>query len=111
MFVEKAFDLLADAVHALIGYNHLVDLRQELRGVFRSPFRYREGAILLSFVEFDVCTRISLGELKEYPALGKLCRRNIGKLFDNFVLGAVEAVSLRIPTGIVARIRCGLGCG
>src|SRR5215471_17146792 len=58
-FAENAFDLLANAVHALIGDNHLVYVGKETRRLVRSPFRYGEGAILLLFVEFDICARIS----------------------------------------------------
>jgi len=68
-FAENAFDLLANAVHALIGYNFLIDGGEETRGLFRSPLRYGESAIILLFVEFDICARISLRDLKEYSAL------------------------------------------
>jgi hypothetical protein len=90
--------LLANAVDAFISDNRLVDFGEETRGLFRSPFSYGEGAILLSFVEFDVCARISLRDLKEYSSLRKLCR-NIGNLFSDNVLSTVETVKLGTPTG------------
>ena len=105
-FAENGLDLLADAVHALVGENRLVNVGKESRGLTRSLLRYSEGAILLVFVEFNIRARISLRDLKEYSSLRKLCR-NISKLFNNFVLSAVEGIKLGIPTGVGAPLGMG----
>ena len=76
-----------------------------MRGIWSRPFRYRKSTILLSFVEFDVTAGLSLGDLKVDAAFRKLCcRRQIGELVNDFGFFTVEAISLRVPAGVVARI-------
>ena len=54
-FIKNVFDLFANAVYSLIGYNCPIDVDKEIRRLFRSPLRDGKFVVCLSLVEHDLC--------------------------------------------------------